>query len=261
MTQIFSRPDMYFSKCGNFKAAITHTRIPHSSAFMKGVRALFISDVHFSRRKGESSLDSVLEQWLQLSPDILFLGGDYADDAENSMRFIEALRCFSCPLGVYAVLGNNDREAWADTSILRLQMEKSNIRLLVNESVEIPLGEGRLFVAGVDDHKYGNPDVHGLYSDGQSNVYRILLSHYPCMPTRIPDLQLSGHTHGGQFNFLGITPYTIGFERITHRERAPEVIAGLKKSDNGYIFVSKGIGSSRIPLRVGVRPEVNLLYF
>ena len=75
------------------------------------------------------------------------------------------------------------------------------------------------------------------------------------------DLVLCGHTHGGQFNALGLTPYSIGFERLYGRRIAPLGVAGWQDADGARLLVSKGIGASRIPLRIGVRPEIELLCF
>lgn len=258
--QFFSRPDRYFSKCGNLNAAITQNNIPGAPAFMKDLRALFVSDLHVSKAAKDSDILRLVETFGKLSPDILLLGGDYADDAENSLRFIKAMKAFHAPLGVFAVPGNNDREAWPEIEEMGNHMEASGIRLLINDSAEVNLPGGKLIIAGVDEHKYGHPDSAGLYPR-ETDAYRILLSHYPCTPAAPPDLMLSGHTHGGQFNALGFTPYTIGFERIFHRHRAPEIIAGLKSSEKGFVLVSKGVGASRIPLRIGVKPEINLLNF
>jgi len=87
--------------------------------------------------------------------------------------------------------------------------------------------------------------------------YRILLSHFPVKPDCEADLMLSGHTHGGQFNFLGITPYTIGFEH----SYGIEGISGMNRIGNMPLLVSKGIGVSKLPLRIGTRPQVLLVKF
>jgi predicted MPP superfamily phosphohydrolase len=77
----------------------------------------------------------------------------------------------------------------------------------------------------------------------------------------MPDLMLSGHTHGGQFNLLGVTPYTFGFERLFARRRSSRFIAGLHEYRGAQMLVSKGIGMSRIPLRIGVRSEIHRIDF
>ena len=87
------------------------------------------------------------------------------------------------------------------------------------------------------------------------------MSHYPKLPELLPDLMLSGHTHGGQFNLLGLTPFAIGFERLVSRKPHSRYIAGLHEQGGAQVLVTKGIGASRIPLRVGVRPEICLIRF
>lgn len=263
MRQMFSRPDWHISHCGALKAVVDWRRIPGAPKFMHGLRVLFISDLHITPATTPSNLESLIAQIESLAPDLLLLGGDYADAFTHTQRFFGALRELPPPpLGIFAVLGNNDREACPNLDILYAQAEAAGVRLLVNQSEVINLKGGYLHIAGIDEHRYGAPNSDGLYPKTPlPNTYRLLLSHYPCLPKILPDLILSGHTHGGQFNLLGITPYTLGFERILHCERAPEHIAGLLEMENFRLFVSKGVGASRIPLRIGVRPEINMLYF
>ncbi|MCQ2437587.1 MAG: hypothetical protein MJ099_04250, partial [Clostridia bacterium] len=98
----------------------------------------------------------------------------------------------------------------------------------------------------------------GLFA---TDDFSVLLSHYPILPKHCsPNLMLSGHTHGGQFNCLGLTPYSIGFEQLgKKRHLAPARIAGLAEMGETTLLVSKGLGMSRIPLRVCVRREVHLI--
>ena len=117
-------------------------------------------------------------------------------------------------------------------------------------------------LGGMDEYRYGKPDGKGLFSEDDG--YRILLSHYPILPDCAcpPDLMLSGHTHGGQFNLLGLTPYAIGFERIGRLGYlAPVMVSGFERFGRTALLVGKGIGASRIPLRVGVRPEIYRIVF
>jgi predicted MPP superfamily phosphohydrolase len=72
---------------------------------------------------------------------------------------------------------------------------------------------------------------------------------------------LSGHTHGGQFNLFGLNPYSIGFERFGDELPPPAVVSGMMRFGPTTLLTSKGIGVSRIPLRIGVRPEIHLLTF
>ena len=260
--QFLSRSDWYFGVCGNLRCTVRETQIPDAPAFIRGMRALFISDVHATSRTGAADIAALAEVLAGVQADIILLGGDYADENEHAVRLLKGLKGLSAPLGVYAVVGNNDREAFEDIADLRRLMGSLGFRLLVNESVTLRMKGGRLIVAGLDEYKYGRPDAAGLYpAEAGDHVYRLLLSHYPRAVEPMPDLMLSGHTHGGQFNALGLNPYTIGFERIVHFRRASRYIAGLHRYKDGWMLVSKGIGASKLPLRIGVAPEVDLIVF
>jgi len=263
LIQRFSKPDLYISGCGHLKATVTEHRIGGAPAFMRGLRALFVSDVHVRPNTTRAELDALVDRIAGASPQLLLLGGDYSDFAEDCVRFFKALGRLVFPLGAYGVLGNNDAEAWAGRlKALRKTMAQAGCRLLVNASVDIPLAGGKLCVGGIDEHLYGQAHVDRLWSGaGNGARYRILLSHYPVLPEARPDLMLSGHTHGGQFNLLGLTPFAIGFERFGQPHRASAAISGLHDVGGMKLLVSKGVGASRLQLRVGVRPEINLLLF
>lgn len=262
MRQLFSKPDAHLAACGNLAFTLTAHRIPHAPSFLRGLRALFVTDVHVTMRASEADLDAFAGRLAALRADLLLLGGDYADEAAEARRLFEHLKGLEPPLGSFAAAGNNDREAWPDIEALRAVMADAGVRLLVNESVALPLNGGILRVAGIDEYRYGAPASDALYPESPApGLYRLLLSHYPIPPRCLPDLMLSGHTHGGQFNVLGVTPYTVGFERIFARGRMSRYIAGLHEYRGAQVLVSKGVGASRVQLRAGVRPEVNLIEF
>ena len=263
MIQRFPRPDWYFSRCGSLSAVVTEQRIDGAPPFMKGLRALFLSDLHVLPHTSQADLDALANRIAECRPRLMLLGGDYSDDAEDCERFFRSLARLSFPLGAFGVLGNNDAEAWiGKLKALRKAMAKAGCRLLVNQSVDIPLEGGRLCIGGIDEYRYGHVRTEKLWPgcDGFQR-YRILLSHYPVLTDNRPDLMLCGHTHGGQFNLLGLTPYAIGFERFVRPRRASVAISGLHEVGEMKLLVSKGIGGSRLQLRVGVRPEINLLVF
>ena len=138
--------------------------------------------------------------------------------------------------------------------------------MLVNRQEVIPVPGGEIVLAGAAELKHGEARLKGLLRKRPERAeYRVLLSHYPALPEPesgcAPDLMLSGHTHGGQFNALGLTPYSVGFERLYGRRIAPLGVAGWMDMDGARLLISKGIGASRIPLRVGVRPEIEWLRF
>ena len=261
MNQILSRPDRYIGLSGHLECAVTETAVPGAPDFMRGLRALFVADVHVVRRTTAGDLERFVARLGALSPDLVLLGGDYADRPEHCTRFFEALAALRPPMGCYGVLGNNDSEAWPDVDALRRLMAAAGCRLLVNAAARIDLPGGRLYVAGLDDYRYGDPRPEKLYPAAGTGRYRVLLSHYPRPVPVMPDLMLAGHTHGGQINFLGLTPFSLGFERLLRPDLAPLWVAGRRALAGGLLLVSKGVGTSRLPVRVGVRPEIELLTF
>ena len=263
MARLFPRPDRYVSPCGHLYASITNQKICHALPFLRGLRTVFISDIHVTERTLDTDIDTLTASVQALSPHLLLLGGDYSDSMEGSVRFFNSLKRLKPPLGCYGVLGNNDAEAWKNRyHQLRSLLAKAGCRLLVNESESLTFNGGHIIVAGTDECNYGHPDYTNLYpSSASSDTYRILVSHYPILPKVQPDLLLSGHTHGGQFNILGLTPYSVGFERILKPRAAAIAVSGLHEINGMTVLVSKGIGASRIQWRVGVQPEINSLLF
>ena len=136
------------------------------------------------------------------------------------------------------MIGNNDAEAWEGGWALKAVMARAGSKLLVNGG---ELARERRQAA----HRRGGraqarqPDARGLYPEVPARErYRVLLSHYPCMPDARPDLMLSGHTHGGQFNLLGLTPFSIGFERLQPQAgiRWPSAAMLHRAAQNGIDF-------------------------
>ena len=263
MYQRISRPDRYVARCGHMDAVVTERRIADAPPFMRGLRVLFVADAHVLSRTTRDELDALAAKIARAEPHLLLLGGDYADRAEDSVRFFDALAGLSVPLGCFGVLGNNDAEAWAGRiDALRAVMARAGCALLVNRAEDIPLKDGAIRVGGVDEYRYGAPRTVGFWpEEPRKGLYRILLSHYPVLVEPRPELMLCGHTHGGQFNLLGLTPFAIGFERFNRPRRASVAISGLRDIGDMKLLVSKGIGASRLQLRVGVRPEIDLLVF
>ena len=217
---------------------------------LAGMKLAFFSDIHASPRFSDAAMEALLARVAALGADIVCIGGDFAEDEESLARLLRFFPLLSPPLGVYACLGNNDRELPGFARML-----EGHARLLVNGSV---LLEG-LRLGGVDERKHGHPRPEAIFPhDGASA--RVLLSHYPVAcdfgAGARPDLQLCGHTHGGQFNVLGITPYTFFFEPRRHAWVSGECTLGGVRT-----IVSNGIGMSRVTLRVGAPPQVHLVRF
>ena len=221
---------------------------------LHGLRLVFFSDIHANPRFSTAALEALFAQIQALKPHIVLIGGDFAEDANSLSRLLHALKVVRPSLGIYGCMGNNDSELPEFSALV-----ETHVRMLVNKSIRVQFGSGSLIIGGVDDYRHGTPDATGLFCETE-NAFRVLLSHYP-LPVKYgntprADLQLSGHTHGGQFNILGLTPFSILFERTSHCWISGEcVLEGVRT------IVSNGLGMSRIPLRIGVPPQIHLVEF
>ena len=220
--------------------------------WLHGTRMLFVCDVHLRRLVSDARLEALIDQLIATEADMLLLGGDYAESPRDCARFFQALRRASFPLGSFAVPGNNDARSLPQ---LREGAAAAGVTLLSNETRRVCLPGGTLEIGGCDEHKFGAPRTAGLFRD--DGAYRILLSHYPAPPDCECELMLCGHTHAGQLNFFGITPYSVGVE---HEYRLMAV-RGLHQFGGMRLFVGNGIGVSKFPLRVGAQARIALLEF
>jgi len=235
--------------------------------FPEGRTLLFFSDVHLSRFFPNRAVERLLLQIESLRPDMILLGGDYAESAQWQLDFFRMLGHLRPPLGIFGVPGNNDRECFPDGyEPLAEAMSRFGATLLVNQTTRVKAENGLISIAGVDELKYGAPHVHPLFDERDASALRILLAHYPQAAARYtavnrilpPHLCLSGHTHGGQFSFFGLTPFTLLFEQKLHGIDLPAV-SGWTETNGSPLLVSPGLGTSRIPLRINVVPSIHLI--
>lgn len=216
-----------------------------------------------------------------LKGDITLLLGDYA----SSMNLVtgyppfgetaRALATLRAPLGVHAILGNHDY--WADpdfqaghrkTCRMDEALAAAGIPVYVNRSVRLEKDGAPFWLGGLGDQmayrpsrRHGRPgfigieDMAEVLSGVSDDAPLILMAHepyaYPTLPARV-NLMLSGHTHGGQMNFLGWTPF---LDNPLDRAYA----YGHFRGENSDLFVSRGLGCSAIPMRIGCWPEIVLL--
>ena len=248
MGRFFSPPRRFFSRTPGEGLEIVRHDVSHAA--LAGFQLAFLSDIHACARFSDTALETLFARVAALDADIVCLGGDLAEDAESLSRLTRFFPLLTPRLGVFACPGNNDHEIDGFSRHVG-----KYLRLLTNESVRL----GGLRLGGVDERKWGRPDARGLFPAGEA-VFRVLLAHYPiCYDFGAgakPDLQLSGHTHGGQFNVLGLTPYILPFEPRGHAWISGEcTLHGVRT------IVSNGVGMSRLCLRVGAPPQAHRVRF
>ncbi len=228
-------------------------RLPNLPASWKGRRAVLLSDLHLGPINGVRFCRSLVAKAAEFAPDIVFLPGDLFDGTHGDLdRLVAPLTRLTPPLGIYFSTGNH--EEFTDPAHYIAAIARAGIRVLGDELVTI---DG-VQVAGVFYRSSSSPlrmkaalDAMKLDPARPS----ILLNH---APTRLPtveqagfNLQLSGHTHGGQF-----PPFTW----ITRSVYGP-FTSGLHSFGALQVYTSTGAGTWGPPLRAGTRPEMVLLTF
>jgi predicted MPP superfamily phosphohydrolase len=228
---------------------------------LSGLRIAVISDIHVGGPFiDEQKVRLIVERANQLHPDLIILLGDYMSGNSwhghrvEPEEFAPMLKDLHAPLGVYSVLGNHDW--WYSGQKVRRALEENGIKVLENEVVEVKWQSSSFWLAGLADFWTRPQNIAETIARVPEGKTMIALTHnpdiFPNLPQRVP-LLLAGHTHGGQVNFpiIGrpIEPSNYG-----QRYAAGHVI------ENGHhLFVTTGIGTSILPVRFRVPPEIVLL--
>ena len=178
-------------------------KIAKLSESLTGLRIVLFSDVHLGFYYENHHLRKLVNKINELKPDVICFTGDLLDSREALPMIQEAARELNrlhAPLGKYAVLGNHDYRT--DVEQVSRQLVAGGFRLLVNQSDVIVRNGAQVNLVGVDDVLHGNPDLTQALSQVSDENPTILLIHEPdyaeTSSTFPIDLQLSGHSHGGQ---------------------------------------------------------------
>jgi predicted MPP superfamily phosphohydrolase len=228
-------------------------RLANLPQVWRGRTAALISDVHLGHVRNGNFLRRMVRKILREKPDAIFIAGDlYDGTAVDAKRTAEPLNKLTAPQGVYFVAGNH--EQFGDDGKYLRAIEAAGVRVLNNEKVDV---DG-LQIVGVPyrhatqrDHLASVLQGIGLDRDRAS----VLLIHAPDHPETAEaagvSLQLSGHTHLGQF-----VPWSWMARRIYR-----QFVYGLSRIGNMQIFTSSGAGTWGPPLRLGSNPEIVILEF
>jgi uncharacterized protein len=227
-------------------------RVPGLHPDLEGFRIVQISDLHVGRSIRRGYVERVVARARSLAPDLVALTGDMVDGT------VERLAPHVAPLAALAergraffVLGNHDCYSGAAAWIAHWR--ETGVRVLLNEHAVLRKGAASLVVGGVVDPAYRVRRPEISLEDAPSADFRLLLAHNPKLAPLGAragfNLQLSGHTHAGQF-----FPWTLAV-RLVH---APHV-AGLSMEGSMWVYVSAGTGTWGPPVRFGTTPEITLV--
>nr|WP_223646933.1 metallophosphoesterase [Corallococcus sp. EGB] len=221
---------------------------------LEGLRVVQLSDVHVGPTLDGVWLQRVVDQVNALKPDLVAITGDLVDGSVDELRDqMTPLASLKAPLGVYYVTGNH--EFYHGARAWMAEVARLGITVLTNEHRVVERGGARLVVAGVTDHDAGHiapplasrPDL--ALAGAPPDVPRLLLAHQPRTALSLEglrvDLQLSGHTHGGQ-----IFPFMF-FVKLQQ-----PVVKGLATVAGTRVYTHRGTGYWGPPMRLGPAPEI-----
>lgn len=219
------------------------------------------SDVHLGEYYTLLDCQKVIDAVNDLKPDLVIFTGDLIDDnktfqdEEGTINFLQQLES---RYGKYAVYGNHDHGGNGTRRYARI-MKKSGFRLLKDEQTTIKLENGdQLTLIGLDDVILSRPNMAKAFKNVPEAHYKLFLSHAPDVADQAADygvdLQLSGHTHGGQIRLPLIgAPFTPPYGRQYVKGLYTVGTHGMK------LYVNSGIGTSQLPYRLMNKPEVTMI--
>jgi len=218
-------------------------------AALNGVRIALLTDIHHSALVGADDIRAAVDLTLSLRPDLIVLGGDYVTFGDRTYvePVAELLAPLHAPQGVYAILGNHD-----DDKDMPAALASKGFTVLKDARTRITVRGEPMDFGGVRYWTRRLVDLaHVMHG---ALPHAILLAH---TPKRLAEAQqlaipavISGHTHGGQIVLPGVGA-------IAAREFP--VIAGLAQRQGTTIFVSRGVGTVYLPIRINCPPEVAVL--
>jgi uncharacterized protein len=235
--------------------------LPQAPAALRGLKIAVISDLHGGAPYIDiAKIDAVVAMANSAKPDLILLLGDYVGHFHGRQAMpigiIAAhLKRLAAPLGVYAVLGNHDH-IMEGADRVRAGLEGSGIPVLRNAHLAIRGPRGVFDLAGIDDADSHHADPVRALAGIAAGAATLCFTHSPdIFPTVPPDcaLTIAGHTHGGQL----VLPL-IGRPLVPSRY-GQRYAKGIIRQDGRTLFVSTGIGTSVLPIRFGVPPEVSFL--
>ena len=222
-----------------------------SNKISKTLKIAYLSDIHIHRVIADDKVKAIVQKTNALNPDVVLLGGDIIDDdTQISAKTLSLLKDLKAPLGIYFVTGNHEFYNGYQASIAALKAQ--GFKLLENNGVSL----GEVYVAGIPDLFSGQAykkeaNAQRAFKLANNNQYKILMSHTPSDfgNALIFDLELAGHTHGGQIFPFHILTKAYNF-----------YLSGLYPLDNGsFIYVSNGAGQWGPQMRFGAESEITLI--
>lgn len=231
---------------------------------LNGFRIALLSDFHYDPIFSIHPLRDSIRMVNDLRPDLIALTGDfvsvpyfYSDDAKaarDAGPCAQFLRQMAATHGLWAVLGNHDYNS--DPQIVTGLLRDEKIQVLIDQSVPIERNGARFWLAGVNDVLSGTASLSSALQGIPADEPVVLMAHEPDYADYVSryavDLQLSGHTHGGQVRLPFLPPLYLP-------ELARKYIWGRYQIGPLALYTNPGIGTVGVPVRFNCPPEITLL--
>jgi predicted MPP superfamily phosphohydrolase len=266
MTRVAMALGPFYSLCydlqmwvgGGVREVRHRLQLPGTARSMPKLRAAFLSDFHFGPTSGRVAARQAWNRARDFEPDLLLLGGDYFyGDARGLpllLRELERWQWNRPKAGIYAIMGNHDYKF--DPENVIASFEKCGVRVLRNEAVQLPHPWDSVWISGLDDIDRGTPDIEAALAHVPADACSIMVAHSPdvCAYGELKRcaLTLCGDTHGGQIAMPSGDPVVMSSEWGKHFPH------GLHRHNGNWVFVSRGIGTVTLPIRMFAPPDVGL---
>jgi uncharacterized protein len=230
--------------------------LPRLSPEFNGYRIAQISDFHYGTWLTSNELEHAVNLVNQQRVDLVAITGDFVTYHLQifSEELISILGKIHAPDGVVAVLGNHDH--WSDPDKIRNILRQANIKELKNDVFSLTRGAGQLHICGIDDFMDGHDRLDQVLEKLPDGGAAILLAHEPdfadiSAQTGCFDLQISGHSHGGQIVFPWIG--AIVLPSFAHK-----YTSGMYRVNGMLQYTNRGLGTAELQVRFNCRPEITI---
>lgn len=236
--------------------SVINNKIPES---FKGFKVVHFSDLKYGSTTDQKYLKKLVNKINELNPDIIIFTGDlvssnYKLTDNDKKSIIENLNKLDPKIDIYSIRGDNDINETYNSIITQTKIiEINNLNKLIYYKGDTPI-----MLIGLDDSINGNQSLDMAFNYEENNYYKILITHEPDTYEKIKDknidLFLAGHSLNGQVRlpFIGSIYTPTG---------AKKYYDAKYKIDNTEIYISNGLGTSKIPYRLNNRPSINLYRF
>jgi uncharacterized protein len=228
--------------------------LPHLAPEFSGYRIVQLSDIHADRWMTAQRIQKVVDRVNKMHPDLVVLTGDFV--TRNPQKFapnLSVLKSLTPTDKTLAILGNHD--AWTDPDLIQTMLETAGVDVLSNQVVTLNRALAQLHIGGVDDVWAQRDRLNEVLAALPTTGAAILLAHEPdfadtSAATGRFDLQLSGHSHGGQVR--------LPFMKKFFPPLAYKYPMGQYQVGSMIQYTNRGLGSSGIPIRFNCRPEITI---